>query len=62
MNQEALTKLIIQKQEARIQAMEELLSIYEEKDTVQELLIHDLQKEIDILMGTTNTAPDSKQI
>lgn len=60
MNQEALTKMIIQKQEARINAMEELLSIYEEKDRVQELLIQDLQKEINILMGS-NPASDNIQ-
>ena len=60
MNQENLVKMMIQKQEARMQAMEELLSIYEEKDRAQELLIQDLQKEIDILTGSNKT-PDHKQ-
>ncbi len=60
MNQENLVKMMIQKQEARMQAMEELLSIYEEKDRAQELLIQDLQKEIDILTGSNKT-PGHKQ-
>ena len=60
MNQENLVKMMIQKQEARMQAMEELLSMYEEKDRAQELLIQDLQKEIDILTGSNKT-PGHKQ-
>lgn len=60
MNQDNLVKMMIQKQEARMQAMEELLSIYEEKDRAQELLIQDLQKEIDILTGSNKT-PGHKQ-
>lgn len=54
MNQDELTKRIIQKQEERITEMEKLISIYQEKERVQDKFIQSLEHEIEILLAKSS--------